>query len=100
MQSRIAYRARSRGSHFAAVSRITRFANCWAASTKTGSFSVISACSGVLERRRRVQGVSDVGPSNVVSGGDGVVRFIYVYSPRRYRSGPSLVGQGNGVYAA
>src|SRR5262245_25535888 len=63
------------------------------------SFIVVNAWSGVLERMRRVHVVSALVPSKVISAGYGVVRFRYVYIPRRYRSGPVLVGQGNAPYA-
>ena len=39
----------------AGLSRMTRSASAWAASTKTGSFIIVSACSGVFERSRRTQ---------------------------------------------
>ena len=62
---------------------ITRSAIACAASTKVFSFSVVKACSGVLERTRRVQEFSAGGASNASSAGNGSERFQNVYIPRR-----------------
>ena len=52
-------------------------------STNTGSFSVTSACNGVLVRDRRTVQVSRLVPSKVNIDGYGVVRLMNVYIPRR-----------------
>ena len=49
-------------------------ANARAASKNTGSFSRLSACSGVFERRRLVHEVFESGSSKFMSMGYGVVR--------------------------
>ena len=45
---------------------------------KTGSFSVASACSGVLLRSRRVHVASRVGASKFTRNGGGAVRLMNV----------------------
>ena len=54
----------------------TRKAIACAASTKTGSFKVVNACNGVLERKRRGQGDSPVGASKTCNDGYGTERFL------------------------
>src|SRR5262249_33905582 len=61
-----------------------------AASTKIGSFSKSSACSGVLEVARLTAHSSRVGASKFNRLGCRYVRCQVVYIPRRYRSGPWL----------
>jgi hypothetical protein len=60
-------------------------------STKTGSFIVTNAWSGVLVGTRRIVQVSRLGASKVTIVGFGIVRRQTVYRPRRQRSSPVLV---------
>ena len=64
-------------------SRIARSASLRAASTKIGSFSSVSACSGVFVVERRTMQNSRSGASNTVIVGCGTVRFQNVYRLRR-----------------
>src|SRR5438093_11075537 len=90
VQSRNAYVARLGSS--LPPSFHTRKPIAWAASTKVFSFKVVSACSGVFERTRRGQELSEVGASNAISDGKGSDRFQKVYIPRRKRSSPVFSG--------
>ena len=63
-------------------------ARCRAASTNCGSFSVTSACSGVLVRSRRTVQTSRLGALKMSIDAGGAARFQNVYMLRRYRLSP------------
>src|SRR5436309_1462498 len=76
VHNRNARTARSSGA--AAASLSVRAARARAASKKTGSLSVVSACSGVLVRTRRAVQNSRLGASKTVRLGSGAVRRVNV----------------------
>ena len=74
---------RKRASSPAGASVRMRVASPCANSRYAWSLSSVSACSGVLERLRRVQLVVDSGASNTSRAGYGADRHKWVYIPRR-----------------